>query len=278
MRLARRRARVAPHRVAARREASPLQSPAGDDAAQPQARRSSARRDRLHRARLPRHLRLPVATGGAVRSPAAQGRSVARRRCCPAPKPAPRPTYPRALLQHRRARGAGPARTPRGGGAGHPPTAARRRRAAGGASADVGRRASTIRWPSRLGSPAWRSVSGRSFGVLGGEFGNAYPLREVGTARLSRWCRCPASGEPRSLLRGRLEVDGTELDVPRRRRTWRLGKLQPAHPRVRSGPVPGRSTRAAPGDGASYSVATSTPLRASDVDRGSAGGATGTPV
>src|ERR1044072_8558365 len=52
---------------------------------------------------------------------------------------------------------------------------------------------------------------GPSFRVLGGEFGNAIlsrtPLRDVELVRL------PSFGEPRSLLRARLDVRGAELEV-----------------------------------------------------------------
>jgi endonuclease/exonuclease/phosphatase family metal-dependent hydrolase len=51
---------------------------------------------------------------------------------------------------------------------------------------------------------------GPSFGVLGGEFGNAIlvrgTLRDIGVVPL------PSLGEPRSLLRARVDVGGTELD------------------------------------------------------------------
>ena len=51
---------------------------------------------------------------------------------------------------------------------------------------------------------------GRSFSVLGGEFGNAILTR--GTLRDVEVVPLPSFGEPRSLLRARVEVDGTELD------------------------------------------------------------------
>ena len=52
---------------------------------------------------------------------------------------------------------------------------------------------------------------GPSFGVLGGEFGNAIlargPLRDVELVPL------PSFGEPRSLLRARVDVEGTDFEV-----------------------------------------------------------------
>ena len=50
---------------------------------------------------------------------------------------------------------------------------------------------------------------GPSFGVLGGEFGNAILTR--GTVREVEVVPLPSFGEPRSLLRAKLEVDGREL-------------------------------------------------------------------
>jgi len=52
---------------------------------------------------------------------------------------------------------------------------------------------------------------GPSFGVFGGEFGNAILTR--GTLRDAEVVRLPSFGEPRSLLRARVEVNGNELDV-----------------------------------------------------------------
>lgn len=52
---------------------------------------------------------------------------------------------------------------------------------------------------------------GPSFGVLGGEFGNAILTR--GTLREAGVVPLPSFGEPRSVLRARLEVDGRELTV-----------------------------------------------------------------
>ena len=52
---------------------------------------------------------------------------------------------------------------------------------------------------------------GPSFRVLGGEFGNAILTR--GTLRDVAVVPLPSFGEPRSLLRARIDVDGTELDI-----------------------------------------------------------------
>ena len=52
---------------------------------------------------------------------------------------------------------------------------------------------------------------GSSFAVLGGEFGNAILTR--GTLREVEVVPLPSFGEPRSLLRARVEVDGQELVV-----------------------------------------------------------------
>lgn len=74
-------------------------------------------------------------------------------------------------------------------------------------------------WESRfrdqaaeLGRLTGMSVAfGPSFRVLGGEFGNAIlargPLRDVELVPL------PSLGEPRSLLRARVDVDGTDFEV-----------------------------------------------------------------
>src|SRR6185436_1036795 len=51
---------------------------------------------------------------------------------------------------------------------------------------------------------------GPSFGVLGGKFGNAILTR--GALRDVQVVPLPSLGEPRSLLRARVDVDGTELD------------------------------------------------------------------
>jgi endonuclease/exonuclease/phosphatase family metal-dependent hydrolase len=50
---------------------------------------------------------------------------------------------------------------------------------------------------------------GASFGVLGGEFGNAILTR--GTLREVEVVPLPSFGEPRSLLRARIEVEGRQL-------------------------------------------------------------------
>lgn len=55
------------------------------------------------------------------------------------------------------------------------------------------------------------AVFGASFGVLGGEFGNAVLSR--GTLRDAQLVRLPSLGEPRSLLRAHLAVGATELDL-----------------------------------------------------------------
>jgi endonuclease/exonuclease/phosphatase family metal-dependent hydrolase len=52
---------------------------------------------------------------------------------------------------------------------------------------------------------------GPSFGVLGGEFGNALLTR--GTLRHAAVVPLPSFGEPRSALRARVELDGREVVV-----------------------------------------------------------------
>jgi endonuclease/exonuclease/phosphatase family metal-dependent hydrolase len=52
---------------------------------------------------------------------------------------------------------------------------------------------------------------GPSFGVFGGEFGNA--ILSKGTMHDATVVRLPSFGEPRSLLRARVGVNGNELDV-----------------------------------------------------------------
>lgn len=65
---------------------------------------------------------------------------------------------------------------------------------------------------AELGRLTGMSVAfGSSFAVLGGEFGNAILTR--GTLREVEVVPLPSFGEPRSLLRARVEVDGRELTL-----------------------------------------------------------------